>query len=465
MVGIGRVWLIVMVALVAGCGGGGGDLAGELGADPSAPLLPSGPPASNDPGAELPRFDVRDVDQLYPFRQNSPFAAVLKQCALAAATEEICRLSTLPYIGQGNADVTIEDILDRLLVTHDWMGQRFAELLEDAPADLIALFGSITSISIGSTVRPSFYRNQTGAIRLDPEVLWLSFLEKANVSTEEDPRSDYGRDLQFFTFAAYQIDGRPAYDFFTLTDYQERTLADIRVPVFRLLFHELAHAVDYVQFASLAGLDSQLTPRDVARDLRSQRLSVRLNYDLELRSELMYGLAQVRFRGEDATEAQKNLTSSDVGAAMAGDGAAKFYGYSTVREDVATLLATAMIKKHFNVDYSMAYVQKPDNLDSYVCTDLLVGWGVRNRLADPLVVPRAKWVVDQIYGESAENEQFFNNGLNTQSLMTPGLNWCANRDAGVIASRANAGSINPLREFNANVEQRRLRSELLRWHH
>ena len=418
-----RTGCLILACLVSGCGGGGGD--SVLPDEPSGDDPDEGQSVEDDVVA---RSDIRDTDQLYAYRPDSPYADVLRDCALVDRSQDACSLEVLPFITQATPDFTREDVLDRLLVTHDWMGARFEQLLAEAPEYMVTLFGSVTSIAIGSTVRPSNYWGGTGGIQLDPENLWLSVEEKATVSIEEDYRSDYGKDLNYWAFGTLRRGSQPASYYLSLTSPTERTLADIRIPMYRLLYHELAHAVDYLPSASVPTLDARLTPAAALAANEQYWLSPQLYLDLPLYSEELQALAQVSYKGEDATAAQKRYSPALVGSLMAGDGAAKYYGYSTHREDFATLFATTMIKRDFDVDYYMAFVQKPEDENDYDCSDLAVGWGVRNRIADPLVIPRARWVMESVYGFSAEIDQFFANALGQQSLMTEGLDWCSNRD-------------------------------------
>ena len=369
---------------------------------------------------------------LSPYRADSPYAAVLHDCAILESAADACTLETLPFITQATPDFTREDILDRLLVTHDWMGERFEQLLAAAPEQMISLFGSLTSITIGSTVRPSNYWIVTGGIQLDPDYLWLSVSEKANISIDEDYRSDFGRELQFWNFGVHRIGNQAAESFYSLTSETERTLEDIKIPVYRLLYHELAHAVDYLPPASVPTLDISLSPLNALDDNRQYFLSPRLYDDQPLYSQLLYDLAQVRYRGEEAVESQTLLSPTDVGNNMAIDGAMKFYGYSSIREDFATLFAMAMMKQDFNVDYYVAFVNKPEDENDWVCADIKVGWGVKNRLADPLVSPRAKWSVESVYGSSASIDDFFTNDIGIPVPMTAGVDWCTNRDGASI---------------------------------
>lgn len=414
-------WFVGLVfgGLVTACGGGGGDS--------SAP-----PPEDEAPDeVEVARFDVRDVDQLRAYRPQSPYADVLQGCVLIEQTSDACTLDLLPFIAQGTPDFTREDILDRVLVTHDWMGQRFERLLEDAPEHMVTLFGSLISIAIGSTIRPSSYWSVTGGMQIDPVYLWLSVDEKANVSIEDDFRSDYGRDLQFWLFGSLRQGLESATGYHSLTDSQERTLPEIRLSFFRLLYHELAHAVDFLPSSSLATLDPELTPLTALQANSENWLSPRLYLDLPLYSDELRALAQVSYKGEQASEVQRAFTPSDVGSLMGGDGAVKYYGYTTIREDFATLFAMAMIKHEFDVDYYTAFVEKPADETSYGCDELLVGWGARNRVADPQVAPRARWVLESIYGSSDWIESLFTSRIGEYEPMQPGLDWCSNRDIAV----------------------------------
>lgn len=431
-----RIAALFFAAFLASCSGAdSGDSTGEPVESPQPVIITDTNPAGDDP-ENLPRFDIKDVNQLKPYRPDSPYAAVLRDCALAPSVTDACTLETLPFITQSSPGFNREDILDRLLVSHDWMGQRFEQLLAEAPEDLITLFGSLTAISIGSTVRPSFYTTRTGAIQLDPGYLWLSTDEKANISIAEDFRSGYGAELQYWTFGALLQNGQLVSRWYSLTNRDERTLEDIRFPLYRLLYHELAHAVDYLPSASMPTLDQSLSPHEAVYSNEQYALSPRLYDDLALYSEVMFELAQVSFQGIGANELQKTYEPDYVGGEMANDGAMSYYAYNTRREDFATLFATTMMKLHFNMDYYIAFVDKPADEDNYSCAELIVGWGERNRLANPLVAPRARWVVESVYGAGSELLNSFKENVGHTQAMTPGIDWCTNRDSGMIQALA-----------------------------
>ena len=421
----------------------------------------STPPPESDT-LMVPRLDIRETSQLYPYRSDSPYASVLRECALIEDYNRACALDALPFITQAGADFTRDDILDRLLVTHTWMGDRFAALLNDAPELMIPLFGAVTSISIGSTIRPSNYWIGTGAIQLDPAGLWLSVLEKANVTIEEDYRSDFGADLQFWFFEAMRSGDATAVRYYSLTDRQERSYEDIKIPMYRLLYHELAHAVDYLPAESVATLDSSLKPIYALFANEAFFLSPRLSNDWPLYSEALAELGQVRYMGEAATDLLKSYTAGLVGAEMANDGAARFYSYSTEREDFATLFTQIMMKFSFGIDIYIAFVNKPVDENNFACTELLVEWGQKNRLADALLLPRARWVIEHVYGVSDTFESFFASDIGLATPMTNGASWCANRDGTLMAAEsptASSRTLDSSRKESNSVQMQQLRYE------
>jgi len=362
----------------------------------------------------------------------------MKRCVLVDSIEESCPLSTLPFIGTGDRDPTHAEIFDRLLVTHDWMGQRFAELLVDAPDELVRLFGSTTAIVIGSHVRPSNYSSLHGAIQLDPALLWLSRDEKRTVSTEADYRSGFGADLQFMFFSRWAIGETRAWTFFDLADDSERQLSDIRLPTMQLLYHELAHANDFMPRDQLSRLDPGDTVYEAIHEGDFEWLNQQLARDWPLTSNELKTLAAVRYRGEQPGDSQLSVQADYAGALMNGDAAARFYSYHTDAEDLATAFAMAMMYRHHGVNLNIGYVVKPADLDNVTCDDLEVGWGVRNRLADPAVLRRSVRLLERLANtpDAALGKMVSDLRASPQVLMRAGESWCTNHQALPPAEKA-----------------------------
>jgi hypothetical protein len=412
--------------VVAGCGGG----VDETTSDSSPPVSLQSPVEFGEPIPESERR-VISTTEARPFIPNAPYASVLAACAAAEYTDP-CTLSTLPYIGQENPVPTVGDIMERVLVTHDWMGVRLEQMLKRLPADLLPMFAPITVVVIGSEVRPSSFSVAQGRVRLDPRTLWLSVDEKRTVATNDDPRTSYGSDLQFVSLYRFTSGNDYAWDFWSLTDNRERTSDDIELPLASLLYHELAHANDYIQPDKLASLSMDLTPWGAFELLDETRVSRQLyeRGDLTGPFSYLYGLAGVRFFNDEATDFHKTVTADFAGADMGNEGKLIFYSYATSREDVAMLVEGAMMKHHYDVDVHVGFADKQADVRS---CDLKVAWGERNRVASDLVAPRARYVADRILPH-VNLSGLFSGGSGTASPLRVGDTWCDNLSSSAPAA-------------------------------
>jgi hypothetical protein len=402
-----RLCGFAVLLLLYACGGGG--TSADLG-----------------PGGTSP--DLSDVSVHV---SGSPYAAVLKDCALAASEASLCRMDTLPLLGHDSSTPTVADVMDRVLVSHAWMGTRFEEVLNLLPADLLTLFKGVTAIVIDSDIRPSFYASRTAAIYLDPANLWLTNAEKATISKSADFRSDFGADLQFVSLRRYTKDNEYAYPSFSLSGSETRQLTDLIYPLARLLYHELAHANDFLPPDSQATLDPQLTPFAAIATLESSSAAVQLDATAPLTSLVWRDLAEVLFRGAPATSVQMAYSGSQVGDEFASDAASDTYGYASIREDVAMLFEETMMKYHFDVDRDIAFTIVP-TVGSPVCDDYLVEWGVRNRLGAATVKSRAEQVAAALL-PGTDLSGFFA-GVPDPTPMTNNLGWCGNLTLGAVTT-------------------------------
>jgi len=427
--------------LLAACGGSGGGSSGS-GEVEVPEVFVQAIPASQQ--------RVVPTEEARPFRPEGPHAAVLKDCALADS-ENICTLAELPFIGQTDTALTLESVMERVVVSHDWMGVRFEQLMRRMPADLIDLFAPVTAIVIGSEIRPSFYSGARGIVGIDPVYLWMSVPEKQTIAVEQDFRTDFGPDLKFKAFWRLASGDNYATPFHSLLDDSVRDIDDLDISLARLLYHELAHANDFVQNENLDTLPLDIMPWEAAQLLESSTVWRALYADEQLTAQtsLLYGLAAVRFNNATPTEFQSNVLADVVGSEMGNEGKSLFYGYSSTAEDVATLFAAAMMKFHYDVDYHVGLVNKlPDGVAGS-CDDYKVEWGVRNRLASPLVVPRAKFVVDRIMQPSAALDQFFANGSGTAAPLQVGRGWCESLSSNPQIAKQDKASIRPPMELDA----------------
>jgi hypothetical protein len=99
---------------------------------------------------------------------------LLIDCVILLTQEAGCSLDTLPLIGMLTEDPSIDEIMQRVLVSHPWMGSRFREVLEKMPAEMLLMMRGVTAIVISYDIRPSNHSIYSGAIYLDPNVMWLT---------------------------------------------------------------------------------------------------------------------------------------------------------------------------------------------------------------------------------------------------------------------------------------------------
>lgn len=365
-------------------------------------------------------FDT-PVARTYAYRPSSPYANVLSQCVYSNQLNDSCTINQLPLIGQTSNDLNHETILDRVLVSHDWMGDNFAAFLTqlDPNSDFARLLQSVTAIVISYDIRPSFYWVVTGAIYLDPNDLWLTPIQRDTINKAPDYRSNFGNELNFMMPWRYVKNNQYASLNVPATARAYRTLAQINPDLASLLYHELAHANDFFPrsvHTSLAGprLLDDYRRRNANKSLISDKVST--NYPLS--STEMTGLANVSFLGGAANNLQKTYQPSDVSTFFSTDIASDFYAYSSTREDTAMLFEEAMMSYRYQILRDVAVTNKPAVLTA---DTLLIDWGQRGRIADDSLENRAALVIDEILPEL--NGISLIESLPEPVAMTQGQSW------------------------------------------
>ncbi len=392
------------------CGGGGGTAAKTV----TAPAAPA--PAPVTPSDYLNAYDI-----------SSPYAAIIEACVLAETRSDACYLKDLPLIGRNKMTISRTDVAERLVISHDWMGSRFMELLDQMPDDIVQMFGAVSAVVIAYDIRPSFYWRLTNAIYLDPADLWLTNEEKSTIAQDPDYRSGYGSALQFISTWDY-MDGRYlAWDYYPLDGTDERLLADIIAPNAQLILHELSHANDVFPPALWSSIDHSKKPDLAAQDVVNDWASTKLAASLPLQSDLLYQVGDVLFHGEDASQQILDLTAYDLGIEFSQDGANDDYNYASIREDVAMLFEEALMWHLFSMDRVVAYLDRP-TVENPVCDDYLTGWGQRSRISESMLSPRVKMVIEHILPDANVDEIMA--GLPASIAFEQGLSYCDN----IIAS-------------------------------
>lgn len=397
--------------------------------------------ASPNDGSALWRNE--HVSRVHAFNGASPFAAALVTCvydpALTAAT--LCPLTTLPFIAQtsGGALPSVEQVMDRVVVSHDWMGRNFETFLRthDTAGDFRRMLMSTTAVVIGAQVRPSFYYAVTGAIYLDADNFWLTPGERDTVNEAPDFRSSFGATLQYTTLWRYVRGNASLFPFYDPRQRITRGSGALLDEAGWLLFHELAHALDFLPASSYASLTPALSPwGNIAPRVQPPLLtSDAVTTTYPLTSTVMAGLGQVRFFGATATAAQEGYTAAQVAGFFAADLATDDYAYASLREDTAMTLEEFLMQRRLGIKRDFAIAPKPPGGSS----SLVVQWGQRGRIGEPALRPRLRFIVAQLapWIDPAEADR-----LDAPLAMRSGETWSANL---VLPAPPAAAANSPLR--------------------
>ncbi|MEJ6006239.1 hypothetical protein WG899_11815 [Paucibacter sp. AS339] len=396
------------------------------------------------------------IARVYPYRAASPYAGPLSDCVYSAALSKsspnnLCTLGQLPLLGQatGGAVPTVEQVMDRVLVSNDWMGEVFERFLreQDSFGDYRRMLASVTAVVIGGRVRPAFYWNATGAIYLDAAYFWLTPEQRDSLSEAPDPRSNNGALLNFSTPWRYVKDNQHASVSYPVAGRQSRSLEDLRYELGRLLYHELTHAADFMPPRSHAGLPSNKRVYEAGPALSS---SENLKNRLPFYSSQMQGLARVLSFGETPSAQQIAYQAADITAFFSADRVNDDYSYSVPsgesysREDAAMLVEEGMMQLRYGVlrDFAVAGKLLPDSNSA----DLILNWGQRGRIGEPSIRPRLQLVLTELMPWLSPN---IVDGLAAPLPLRAGLSWGANLDQAALA----AGQAKPLSEQQRFNEQ------------
>ena len=392
-----------------------------------------------EPAAEIAGnayFEDR-LANVFPYQSTSPYAGNLVDCVYSNTLTSSCTLAKLPLLASEGSTPTITNIMDRVVVSHKWMGDRFKTFLEnnDSNNDFKNLLRATTAIVISYDVRPSFYWAATGAIYLDASNFWLTPDERDTINEAPDYRSDFGKDLQFVMPWRYVKDNDYADDYFAVEDRQTRTANDGFYRLASLLYHELAHANDFFPSTEWFSHDQQSRILDAATSTNFESDSLSITYPLQ--SSEMRSLAQVSFAGNDATNTQKNYQPTDIELFFSSDRATDYYAYSTTREDFAMLFEELMMQNRFQVFRDVAITNQPigDNISGQ---DYIVTWGQRGRIGNDTIKPRVAFTAARVLPEFDSTTALTE--VETPVAMIEGANWIENLTISPTNSPANQGS-------------------------
>jgi len=363
------------------------------------------------------------VAKVHPYRKNSPYANSLVSCVYSNQLTSSCTLGSLPLIAEQSNDPSIDDIMNRVVVSHQWMGQRFEQFLKnnDPHGDFKHLLRATTAIVIAYDVRPSFYWSATGAIYLDPNNFWLTSDERDTINEAPDYRSAFGTSLQFVMPWRYVKNNSYASQYFSPTKRVNRTEQQALYSLAALLYHELAHANDFFPSTKWHTYSSNTRVLDAAQSSNFESDQLDLLYPLN--SQVMHDLAQVSFSGTTATATQQAYTPDDVATFFKDTGATDYYNFSSLREDYAMLFEEFMMYNRYQVQRDVAVTNRPTG-NAVSASDYIVAWGERGRIGEAAIKPRIAFVASNVLPEFNTNQAIAN--LAPVVMMQTGVNWVQN---------------------------------------
>lgn len=345
------------------------------------------------------------VPRVFPYRSDGPYAPVLQRCVFDTALAfgdrfNLCPMQQLPFLAvqTRGAVPSVEQVMDRVLVSHDWLGRNFEHFLRnhDPQGDFRRMLASVTAVVLSTQVRPSFYYAGTGAIYLDGDSFWLTPEERDTLNEAPDYREAFDDGLRYANLWRYVLDGRSLSAYYDPALRVARPSIELRNEAAPLLYHELAHALDFLPPADYLAED--LTPsaweyvalRYVAQRMMSDNLQRRY----PLRSVLMAGLGGVKYRGNTPSEAERSFTPEQVGSFFGSDLAVDEYAYASPREDLAMTLEEFLMARRLGIRRDIAFTA-PYTKDDTSGT-IIVRWGQRGRIGVPALADRTRAAVQQL---------------------------------------------------------------------
>ncbi|MFC4699305.1 hypothetical protein ACFO4O_03920 [Glaciecola siphonariae] len=359
---------------------------------------------------------------MHAYRASSPFKDAIESCVYnnLIPSRPTCNFERLPLIGMMTDTPSVEDVLNRTLISHQWMGDSFKEYLErsEAGLDMLSLLRGVTAIVISYDVRPSFYWSATGAIYLDANNFWQTPAQRDTLNDQADFRRDFGNDLNFSVFWRYTKNN----EYYPQGNYPkneriQRRFEDVEASISWLMYHELAHANDFFPPSRWQQISRTTTP--LAYFQANGANSDVLQRQYPLRSSELHALAQVSFAGQTPTASQRNYTGTDIEGFFSPDRASSYYSYLTEREDFATLAERFLMLYRLGAEADLAIIEGEQG------NDFNVVWGQRNRISDPDLADRAAFAVARVYPELG-NIPALIDALPSPILMDPNKGWFEN---------------------------------------
>jgi len=320
----------------------------------------------------------------------------------------------------------VGDIMNRVLVTHDWMGLRFQQLLEQLPREALKAFAPVTHVVLGGDgTRATEYNAYGNVLTVAPRSLWLTADEKLAVFVDTGGSGSTGEEDEF------QFDFRFRYmkddNYATWVESLETRDYDQMVGRFQTsMFYSLAFANNVSYAAAIDDLPTNISTVEVFDNYYagfSEELYAQPG--VSSGSSILYQLNEAYYDDDVAPDAEQSAYLPDyVGSVFADDGMPVFYSYRNYSSEMSRLLQLGMLKYFSDIYIDIAFTNPEPEFEILGCDDARIGWGVRNRVANPAVATKTQFLMEQVFGQSASLNNFFANGIGEETPLPFDAGWC-----------------------------------------
>lgn len=323
--------------------------------------------------------------QLLPFISDSPYVKKLLICSYPDTEEKSCVVKELPLLEMNPQKISVNDILNRTLVTHQFLGEKFKQVLLKMPPETLALFGAVNGIVISSEVSTNAYWARSGFIYLSARLFCRSKDECQTLSKENDIQKLPVKFVNDYIYNQKSI--------------WDESIQDDQILLYKVaatLFHELAHANDYFEpsyvrsndFAKEKSYDELTFERMTVRQMVSQRMpgrpsSVRLEH-----------LAGIIYKNEEIKDEDLTLTPQSVVDEFLTNNTNDLYSHINHEEDMARLVEEALILTYFNIPRLIVFTDKSNS----------IVYAEKNRVAQPNLRTRVLYVIEKGFSKSVADK-------------------------------------------------------------
>lgn len=338
------------------------------------------------------------VGSVRPYNPLNQYAVKMQECVYANTEQKSCKVASLPLLGLSKNKITIQDILDRTLISHDFLAVAFKEVLYRMPTETLQMFGSVTAVVISDKITPSFFYANTGAIYISGKYFWSNKTELSIVNGVRDSRAGAGYLLQYIFDHDYIKNGKSISD---RAQDSFQTYEEMTPKAARVLFHELTHANDFFprKYYSQMVVENKKSYITTAYDHYDNKEITSMNLPTQLFSSKLTHIADILYLGGSATQEDVSTLAEEVISEFRSDLATDLYSYSNHFEDLAMCAEEALMLYYYNMPRFVLVIKLPrpnfDPPENYIYE---IAWGVKSRVADPAIKNKAVFAVENDLG-------------------------------------------------------------------